>query len=291
MSSPPPTPVRQLASDDDLGRPDGGWRLSLYKVIFESDTRAGQIFDKCLIALILLSIAVVLADSVERIHWRFETELQVIEWIFTVLFTAEYIARLVCVQRPARYARSFYGVVDLLAVLPTYLGLLFPQAHALIDVRILRLLRIFRIFKLTAYMAEYQMLGLALAASRRKILVFLSVVMMIVVVMGTLMYVVEGPGNGFTSIPTSIYWAISTMTTVGFGDIVPKTDIGRTISSIMMLLGWGTLAVPTGIVTSELTLRRVAPERMARVCGHCSTEGHEADAGFCRACGTQLPGK
>jgi voltage-gated potassium channel len=289
MSTPAPAPVRQLASDDDLGKPEGGWRLSVYKVIFESDTRAGQIFDKCLIALILLSIAIVLLDSVERIHSRYQTQLEVLEWVFTALFTAEYAARLACVRRPVRYARSFYGIVDLLAVLPTYLALLFPAAHALIDVRILRLLRIFRIFKLTAYMAEYQMLGLALAASRRKILVFLSVVMMIVVVMGTLMYVVEGPGNGFTSIPTSIYWAVSTMTTVGFGDIVPKTDIGRTIASVMMLLGWGTLAVPTGIVTSELTLRRVAPERMARMCGACKTEGHEVEAGFCRQCGTALP--
>lgn len=289
MSTPSTAPVRRFADNDDLGKPEGGWRLSLYKVIFESDTRAGQIFDKCLIALILLSIAVVIADSVERIHWRYERVFVVLEWIFTALFTAEYVARLLCVQRPARYARSFYGVVDLLAVLPTYLALLFPAAHALIDVRILRLLRIFRIFKLTAYMAEYQMLGLALAASRRKILVFLSFVMMIVVIMGTLMYVVEGPRNGFTSIPTSIYWAVSTMTTVGFGDIVPKTDIGRTIASVMMLLGWGTLAVPTGIVTSELTLRRVAPERMARICAACQTEGHDADAGFCRACGTVLP--
>jgi voltage-gated potassium channel len=180
-------------------------------------------------------------------------------------------------------------VIDLLALLPTYLALLVPEVHALIDVRVLRLLRVFRIFKLTAYLVEFHSLGRALAASRRKILVFLSAVLMIVLIMGTLMYVVEGPDNGFTSIPTSVYWAITTMTTVGFGDITPKTDLGRLIASVMMLLGWGTLAVPTGIVTAEMTARRMAPAPTTRTCQECLSEGHLPEAVFCQHCGARLP--
>jgi voltage-gated potassium channel len=193
------------------------------------------------------------------------------------------------VDRPWRYARSFFGIVDLLAVLPTYLALFFPELHALIDVRVLRLLRIFRIFKLTAYISEYQYMGEALMASRRKIFVFLMAVLMINLVMGTLMYVIEGPGNGFTNIPTSVYWAITTMTTVGFGDITPKTDWGRIIASAMMLTGWGTLAVPTGIVTAEMTARRHArPYLVARACPQCGCEGYGPEANFCQRCGTGL---
>lgn len=204
-------------------------------------------------------------------------------------FTAEYVARLVCVRHPWRYVFSFYGVIDLLALLPTYIALLVPEVHALLDVRVLRLLRVFRIFKLTAYVSEYQSLGRALTASRRKILVFLAAVLMIMLVMGTLMYVVEGPANGYTSIPTSVYWAITTMTTVGFGDITPKTDLGRLISSAMMLLGWGTLAVPTGIVTAEMTARRIATAPTTRTCHECLTEGHLVEAQFCLHCGAHLP--
>jgi len=178
-------------------------------------------------------------------------------------------------------------VIDLLSLLPTYLALLVPEVGVLIDVRILRLLRVFRIFKLTAYVSEYHAIGLALQASRRKIAVFLAAVMMIVLVIGTLMYVVEGPENGFTSIPTAVYWAISTMTTVGFGDIAPKTDWGRFIASSMMLLGWGTLAVPTGIVTAEMTYARRAPTT-TRTCHECLSEGHMPDARYCRNCGTAL---
>ena len=178
------------------------------------------------------------------------------EWLLTLLFTAEYLARLLCVRYPMRYATRFFGIIDLLAVLPTYLALFVPKLHLLIDVRVLRLLSVFWIFKLTEYLVEYQSLGRTLVASRRKILVFLSAVLMVVLVMGTVMYGVEGRANGFTSIPTSVYWAISTVTTVGFGDITPKTDLGRPISSFMMLLGWGTLAVPTGIVTAEMAVYR-----------------------------------
>lgn len=274
---------------ESLGKPLSGWRLRLYTVIFEADTRAGRLFDQWLIAIIVLSVAVVVIDSVEGLGENYKNVFSAMEWIFTIAFTLEYIARLSCVRHPLRYATSFFGVIDLLALLPTYIALLVPEAHALIDVRVLRLLRIFRIFKLTAYVAEYQALGHALAASRRKILVFLSAVLMIVLVMGTVMYVVEGPANGFTSVPTSVYWAITTMTTVGFGDITPKTDLGRLIASMMMLLGWGTLAVPTGIVTAEMSAARFLKPPTTRTCHECLTEGHPMEARFCMHCGARLP--
>lgn len=271
-----------------LGKPLAGWRLRLYIIIFEADTRAGRWFDQALIAVILASVAVVIADSVQSLDQRLHTVFSVAEWIFTLAFTLEYLARLACVRHPLRYALSFYGVIDLLALLPTYLALLVPEIGALIDVRILRLLRVFRVFKLTAYVSEYRAIAQALQASSRKIMVFLAAVLMIVLVIGTLMYVVEGPANGFTSIPTAVYWAITTMTTVGFGDITPKTDLGRLIASLMMLLGWGTLAVPTGIVTAEMSYARRASVT-TRTCQECLTEGHMADAKFCRNCGHALP--
>lgn len=285
-STPPLNPARSDAPA--YGKPLAGWRLRLYTIIFEADTRAGQWFDRALVALILASVAVVMADSVASLHARWGAWFTALEWGFTALFTLEYLARLVCVRHPLRYACSFFGVIDLLAVLPTYLALLVPGVHALIDVRVLRLLRVFRVFKLTAYMGEFQSLGAALLASRRKIAVFLMGVLMIVLVMGTVMYVVEGPANGFTSIPVAVYWAITTMTTVGFGDITPKTDLGRLISSMMMLLGWGTLAVPTGIVTSEMTARRQGAIT-TRSCHECLTEGHLPEAVFCHHCGARLP--
>ena len=275
---------------DELGRPPGGWRLRLYQVIFESDTPAGRLFDKVIVAAILVSVAIVIADSVQSWHVRFRAAFDAAEWFFTALFTVEYLARLAAVRHQMRYVRSFFGIVDLLAVLPTYLALFVPGLHALIDVRILRLLRIFRIFKLTAYVTEYQGLIEALGASRRKILVFLSAVLMIVLVTGTLMYVIEGPANGFTDIPTSIYWAISTVTTVGFGDITPKTDFGRFVASVMMLIGWGTLAVPTGIVTAEMAVRRHGLlASMQRSCAQCGAADHLAQAAFCQHCGRALP--
>lgn len=276
---------------DRLGRPLAGWRLRLYTVIFEADTREGRLFDLAVIAAILLSVGVVMADSVQSISQRHGPALHAVEWVFTILFTLEYLARLLCVRHPLRYARSFFGLIDLLALLPTYLAVLVPEAHALIDVRVLRLLRMFRILRLSRYLAEYQTLGRALAASRRKILVFLSFVVMVVLVMGTLMYVVEGPDHGFTSIPMAMYWAITTMTTVGFGDITPQTDLGRAIASLMMLLGWGILAVPTGIVTAEMTAqhRGLAPVVTTRTCHECLTEGHLPEANFCRHCGAALP--
>jgi voltage-gated potassium channel len=277
-------------TQDDLGRPAGGWRLRLYRVIYESDTRTGRLFDQLIVGAIVISVAVVMADSVQVWHARHRTAFASAEWFFTALFTLEYLARLVSVDRPLRYARSFFGVVDLIAVLPTYLALIFPELHALIDVRVLRLLRIFRIFRLTEYVADYQVMIEALVASRRKILVFLSAVIMVALILGTLLYVVEGPEHGFTDIPTAMYWAITTITTVGFGDITPKTDIGRFIASVIMLIGWGTLAVPTGIVTAEMTVRRHArPLLVRRACIQCGAEGYGPEAKFCQQCGTPLP--
>jgi len=279
----------QLRDGQRFGRPDAGWRLRLYTVIFEADTNAGRLFDIVLLGFIVASVAVVIADSIESVHERYKTLFTVLEWIFTAAFTAEYVARLACVRRPLRYARSFYGVIDLLAVLPTYFAILVPGMSSLIDVRVLRLLRVFRIFKLAEYVDEFSALGQALYASRRKIMVFMLFVMLVVMVIGTLMYVVEGPEHGFTSIPVSIYWAITTMTTVGFGDITPKTDFGRVIASTMMLLGWGTLAVPTGIVSAEFTSRRILGVPTTRTCHECLSEGHPVQARYCSDCGAKLP--
>lgn len=282
-----PIPPNQDA--ERYGRPDGGWRLRMYAVIFESDTPAGRAFDLVLIAFILASVVTVALDSVAPMHAQHDGLFRGLEWFFTIAFTAEYLCRLACLKRPVRYAWSVFGVIDLLALLPTYVAVLVPGVYALVDVRVLRLLRIFRILKLSQYVAEYSALGDALAASRRKIAVFMSFVLLVVVVMGTLMYVVEGPSHGFTSIPVGVYWAITTMTTVGFGDIAPQTAVGRTIASAMMLLGWGTLAVPTGIVSSEFTAQRARWQTGRRVCRQCGTDGHPASARFCADCGAALP--
>lgn len=272
-----------------FGRPAGGWRLRLYTVIFESDTTAGRRFDMLLIAAILFSILVVMLDSVQAIGARYGWQIDALEWTFTLLFTLEYVIRLACVRYPLRYALSFFGIIDLLSVLPTYLAFFMPEVHALLDVRILRLIRIFRIFKLTLYVREYQVLTNAVRASSRKIMVFLSIVLMVVILMGTLMYVIEGPEQGFTSIPKAMYWAIVTMTTVGYGDLTPHTDIGKALASIMMLLGWGVLAVPTGIVTAEMTTQRILHPASHRTCPNCNSEGHDPKANFCKDCGAKLP--
>ena len=257
---------------DALGRPSGPWRARLFDIIFESDTPYGRAFDLVLMLLILSSVLVVMLDSVAPLASRYGTLLHWLEWVFTALFTLEYVLRLSCVRRPFAYASSFFGVVDLLAVLPTYIAAFVPELAVLIDVRVLRLLRIFRVLKLGAYMEEFEFLAAAFTDSRRKILVFLSAVLTAVLVSGTVMYVVEGPLNGFTSIPVSIYWAVSTMTTVGFGDITPHTPLGRMMASIMMLLGWGVLAVPTGIVTAEMTMRHTRHHLARRACPHCGAQ-------------------
>lgn len=260
----------------------------MYTLIFTNETAAGRLFDKTLIALILLSLVVVILDSVDHIARSFHSLLFVLEWLFTAVFSLEYLARLYCAKNRRKYATSFFGVIDLLAVLPTYLALFFPELHALIDVRVLRLIRIFRVFKLTAYMQEYAHLANALSASRKKILVFLSFVLMIVLVMGTLMYVVEGPEHGFTSIPIATYWAITTMTTVGFGDLTPQTDLGKLIASTMMLMGWGTLAVPTGIVTAEMSRTRGRRHDFTMTCPECDADHLDKQDRFCRDCGAKL---
>lgn len=267
---------------------ESSFKESLRSIVFESNTRLGLRFDQALIFAILISLLVVVLDSIESVSKSYHIELSWFEWFFTALFSIEYLIRIYCAPNRGKYIFSFFGVIDLLAVLPTYLALLFPELHAMIDVRILRLIRVFRIFKLTQYMSEYQHLADAMAASRRKILVFLSVVLMVVMVMGTLMYVVEGPSHGFTSIPVAIYWAITTMTTVGFGDITPQTDLGKLIASIMMLMGWGTLAVPTGIVTAEMSHVKRVSQQGDRVCPTCARGGYRAEDRYCSSCGEKL---
>lgn len=278
-------------------KPQYGWRRTLYEIIFESDTLAGKVFDLILLVVILTSVAAVMLESVESIRARYGASLNVFDWVVTVLFTVEYVLRLLCVNRPLRYATSFFGIIDLLAVIPLYLGLVFPAGRVLVDIRILRLLRLFRILKLTRYMGEADALKRALVASRRKITVFLVAVLSLVVILGTLMYVVEGPENGYTSIPVSIYWAIVTLTTVGFGDITPKTAVGQALASLAMITGYAIIAVPTGIVTAEISRTRtredgpeplLEPVGQARACPRCLQGGHTADARFCKHCGAAL---
>jgi voltage-gated potassium channel len=282
--------IRKTDTATYFGKPASGFRDRLFVIIFEADTQAGRWFDFSLIAAILLSVTVVMLDSVSQISGRYAATLNAMEWFFTVAFTVEYIARLACVKHPLRYARSFYGIVDLLAIFPTYAAFFIPELHALVDFRLLRLLRIFRLLKLAEYVEEYSALGTALLASRRKIVIFLSVVAIIVIVNGTLLYVIEGgPNSPFSSIPTSVYFAITAVTTVGFGDITPQTDLGRAITSITMLVGWSILAVPTGIITSEMTAQKFLPRPNTRTCPVCLATGLEENAKFCRNCGAKLP--
>jgi len=242
-----------MMNEELLGRPPQGWRHRLYLIIFEADTHAGKLFDAGLMAAILTSILVVFLDSVEEIRRDCGLWLDALEWLFTILFSIEYGLRLICVRHPLRYARSLFGIIDLLSILPSYAGIFLPAGQLLIDIRVLRLLRVFRVFKLTPYLHESRILGRALAASLRKIIVFMTTLITLVIVLATVMYVVEGPENGFTSIPKSLYWAIVTLTTVGYGDVTPHTVVGQMIASVVMLLGYGILAVPTGIVSAEIT--------------------------------------
>lgn len=267
--------------------PAGRARRRLHEIIFEADTPAGRHFDAGLLTAIVASVAVVLLDSVESVHARHERALFALEWIFTVLFTVEYALRLYAVRSPLRYATSFFGIVDLLAVIPTYLSLVLPGAQSLLVIRALRMLRVFRVFKLSAWLDESQELWNAIRRSRRKVLVFLFVVSTIVVIVGAAMYLIEGPRNGFANIPISIYWAIVTLTTVGYGDISPQTPLGRLLATIVMLTGYGIIAVPTGIVTAEMT-RAVRGPVSTQACPACAAEGHEHDAAFCRKCGSKL---
>jgi len=264
-----------------------GWRNILFEVIFEADTPAGKWFDIVLIICILLSVITVMLDSVSSIRAKHGNLLYAFEWFFTILFTVEYILRLICIGKPIRYAVSFFGIVDLLAILPTYLSLLFFGSRYLTVVRVLRVLRIFRVLKLGHHTKEAAVLRTALYASRRKIIVFLSVVLTLVVIIGSLMYVIEDEEKGFTSIPRSVYWAIVTLTTVGYGDISPESPAGQFLAAIVMILGYSIIAVPTGIVTVELS--RVHNEQSScQACPNCSAEGHDLDAQYCKFCGAKL---
>ncbi|UCG77381.1 MAG: ion transporter [Nitrospirota bacterium] len=261
-------------------------RQKLYEIIFEADTPAGKLFDVVLIISILLSVLAVMLDSVSSIRVRHGDLLYAVEWFFTILFTIEYLLRIFCFRRPAVYMKSFFGVIDLLSILPTYLNVLMPGSRYLLVIRVLRILRVFRVLKLARYVKEANHLMQALRASRRKITVFLFVVLTLVIVFGSLMYLIEGEKNGFTSIPRSVYWAVVTLTTVGYGDISPQTGIGQFLAAIIMVLGYGIIAVPTGIVTVEMS--RVNQKITTKVCQECSAEGHDFDADYCKACGEKL---
>jgi voltage-gated potassium channel len=263
-------------------------RDNLYSIIFGTDTPAGRRFDITLIVMILLSVSAVIIGSIDSIHEQHGETLRLIEWIFTLLFTAEYITRLYCSPKPWHYTRSFYGLVDLLSCLPTYIGIIFPAANHLLIIRLLRVLRIFRVLKLFRYMTEANLLMKSMQAARRKIFIFLFSVVVVVTIFGSLMFIIEGPANGFTSIPKSIYWAIVTVTTVGYGDVTPHTFLGQVVASLAMLTGYAIIAVPTGILSAEI-MTEMNKVRLTTRCSNCEKVGHEADAEFCRYCGTELP--
>ena len=265
------------------------WREKLRVIIFEADTPAGKAFDVGLLVAICLSVLAVTLDSVNAYQSQHGRALDIAEWVFTLLFSVEYALRLTCSPRPLRYARSFFGVVDLLAILPTYLSLFFPGAESMAVIRGLRLLRIFRVFKLGQFLGEASLLRSALASSRHKITVFLGTIAIVVTILGAAMYLIEGEENGFTSIPAAIYWSIVTMTTVGYGDMAPVTVSGKVLASIVMILGYSIIAVPTGIVTAEIVESAAASRKITtRSCPGCLSEGHDRDAIYCNQCAAPL---
>ena len=264
------------------------WRDRIHEVVFEADTPAGKTFDVALLVAILVSVAIVMLESVAAIRDRFGSVLILLEWFFTILFTLEYVARLLSVGRPLRYAVSFFGVVDLLSILPTFLSLLFAGAQSLLVIRVFRLLRIFRVLKLRRYLSEATLLEQALKGSRNKITVFLVAVISLAVVAGTLMYLIEGPEAGYTSIPRGVYWAIVTMTTVGYGNLAPVTPAGQIAAAVLMILGYGIIAVPTGIVSVEIAHQFSRRPVSTQACLECASEGHDADARHCKFCGSGL---
>ena len=264
------------------------WRHRLHEVIFEADTSGGKVFDLMLIVCIALSIIVVMLDSIQALHEQYGYLLYVAEWMFTLLFTIEYALRLLCVGRPLHYALSFYGIVDFLSIIPTYLSIFVPGTQYLLVIRSLRVLRIFRIFKLAQYIGEARQLTRALHSSRRKIMIFYLTVIHIVVIVGAIMYLIEGRESGFTSIPRSIYWAIVTITTVGYGDIAPQTNVGQAVAAFLMITGYAILAVPTGIVTAEWAMQNNQRIISTQSCPQCSSEGHDVDAKFCKYCGADM---
>lgn len=266
---------------------NGGFKKRIYNIIFEAETPLGKGFDVALIICIILSVVVIMLESVESIKVSIGSLLYFLEWIFTLIFTAEYVLRVWVVQNKKKYIYSFYGIIDLLSIVPTYLGLVLSGAHALLIIRSIRLVRVFRVFKLARFVGEGQILMSALKSSRHKITVFLVTVVTSVIIAGTLMYIIEGKENGFHNIPISIYWAIVTLTTVGYGDLAPHTPFGQAIASVIMILGYGIIAIPTGIVSAEMTFQKnkiVTTD----VCPHCLKEGHDKDAKFCKYCSGKL---
>ncbi|WP_110946432.1 ion transporter [Pseudomonas bohemica] len=264
-----------------------GWRERLRIIVFQSDTKPGRRFDKILLLIILCSLLVAIIDSIESVHRQYADLFAWIEWGFTFVFAVEYILRLYCSPRPLKYAFSFYGLIDLLAIVPGILAIYYSDAQYLLIVRVVRMLRIFRVLKLSPYLKQANYLLAALRGSKQKIIVFLVTVSTLVTVFGTLMYVIEGPEHGFTSIPKGIYWAIVTLTTVGFGDIVPKTPIGQILSSLVMITGYSIIAVPTGIFTAELA-NAVRGDQLQHDCPVCAKHSHENSAAFCSRCGNAL---
>lgn len=260
-------------------------KKQLYEIIFEADTREGKIFDLALLVVILISVALVLLESVPSIRDNHQQFLKISEWVITIIFTLEYTLRLLIVKKPFRYISSFYGIIDFLSVIPTYLSLIVVGSQSLVVIRVLRLLRVFRILKLTRYTQAGKSLARAMWGSRAKISVFVFFVIIIVVIFGTIMYLVEGDENGFTSIPRSIYWAIVTLTTVGYGDISPETPSGQFLASIIMIIGYAIIAVPTGIITAEII--KPSPKN-TQVCPECLHDSHEDDSIFCKMCGCKI---
>ncbi len=271
---------KQVNQDDTI-------KLKLRRVIFGTDTRLGRYFDISLIVCIILSVTLVFLDTIAAVHSKYGDIIGIFEWCFTIIFTIEYLLRLYCSAQPIQYVRSFYGVVDLLSILPSYLALFFPGANFTLVIRILRLFRIFRVLKLLRYLSEGNVLLRAMLQSGRKVFIFFFSVSLIVVVLSSIMFVVEGPGNGFTSIPKSIYWTIVTITTVGYGDITPETSLGQAIAAFTMLLGYSIIAIPTGILTAEISQEMVRSKDLRR-CSNCLKTGHEKDAIYCDHCGSEL---
>ena len=265
------------------------FRQKIHEIIFEADTFYGKLFDIILLITIVSSVVAVMLESIDSIHQQYGDILRIFEWIVTILFTIEYFLRIYAVNKPLKYIFSFMGIIDLLAIIPTYLIFIFPAAHFLTVVRSIRLIRVFRVFKLSHYLRGAHTMQIALRSSRPKIVVFLLSVMILVIVLGTLMYIIEGSSDtkGFDNIPNSIYWAIVTLTTVGYGDVFPATAFGKVVASFIMILGYGIIAVPTGIVTAEFS-RKKREKVSTQACPDCTTEGHEVDAKFCNKCGAEL---
>ena len=268
--------------------PKKDWKTQLHEIIYEAETKEGKLFDVILLIVILLSVFLVMLESVQSINEKYYALLNISEWIITILFSIEYILRIVSVKKPLSYIFSFYGIIDLLSTIPKYLSFIMVGSHNLIALRALRLLRVFRILKLTRYIGASNNLVLAMKASKTKIAVFLYFVIILCVILGTIMYIIEGADNGFTNIPKSIYWAIVTLTTVGFGDITPQTPFGQFIASIIMILGYAIIAIPTGIVSSEMTKKNQILEENTEVCPNCAIEHHKENAKYCYRCGSKL---